>query len=271
MAPAFGFGFSSATGRGSAVKPNGSPSNLVLTAITDTTAAGTFTSTSTNQDGYKLFKSTDGITYTEHSAVTFGTLSFAATGLISGTKYWLYVCAYKGSALSTASNDVVIEAETTTYYARVVADGGTLIDASKVNEDLTAIKAIDETASIVMLMSGHGGMKRNDNGGLIETSKLYDYFNSSVDSSQATSANRPISALLSNSIHNLFFGPELTNKRLIHSPILSSNYTAFYVLQKGIAGPATAAEYFHAGNISGGAIGFMSNYYYESVGITSYM
>lgn len=85
--------------------PDGSPINLRVTAITDTTQTFVWDIGSTNHDGHILYISTDkGVTYTEKGSVTGATATYQATGLTAGTLYYFYVVAYKGSTESTATN-----------------------------------------------------------------------------------------------------------------------------------------------------------------------
>lgn len=93
--------------------PDGNPSNLVLTVVSDTEIDGTFTEGSTNQDGFRVYISTDNVTFTEKTTVTGG--SFQATGLTANTLYYFYVVAYKGSNESSASSTV----DATTYHSEL--------------------------------------------------------------------------------------------------------------------------------------------------------
>ncbi len=83
--------------------PDGVPSNLVLTVISSTEISASFDSSSTNQDGYRLYMSSDnGDTYSIKATGTGLTLS--ATGLVQDSYYLFYVVAYKGSTESVSSN-----------------------------------------------------------------------------------------------------------------------------------------------------------------------
>ena len=89
---------------GAAVTLDGVPSNLVLTVDSDTQITATFESTSANQEGYRLYISTDGMTFTEKTTGTG--LSLVASGLTANTLYYFYVVAYLGSIESTTTNTV---------------------------------------------------------------------------------------------------------------------------------------------------------------------
>jgi len=91
-------------GGGGAAKPNGAPSNLILTSTSDTSILGTFIIGSTNQDGHYAYYSTDNTNWTKAinaSAVMLDAdNSFIITGLTANTLYYVKVCSYKGNYLS---------------------------------------------------------------------------------------------------------------------------------------------------------------------------
>jgi len=243
-------------------KPNGSPSNLALTVLSDTSIQLDWTIGSTNQDGCHIYDSSNTLVAT----VTGTTATKTLTGLTAGVTEGYYVKIFKGSQESIASNTVILNGETTTYYARVVADGGVIIDATKVNADITLLKSVNEMSNLKMMMSGYGGMKIIDNTGKKEISKFYDVFNASYDAIQSTSANRPILGHLSNAINNLTFKNEVkTNAcKLTHTAIISSAYTAFYVAQKG--DEYSVLEYMHAGLGTSPNLGIWINNKYSKLG-----
>jgi lysophospholipase L1-like esterase len=86
--------------------PDGAPSALILTVVDDTTIKLDWTNGSTNEDGLRIYISTDGVTFTEKGTVTGATATYNAEGLTAGTLYYFYVVAYKGGLESTASNTV---------------------------------------------------------------------------------------------------------------------------------------------------------------------
>jgi hypothetical protein len=103
-----GIGICNSIGGGGAAKPDGAPSNLILTASSDTTISGAFDIGSTNHDGHYAYYSTDGVNYTKavnaEAVMKGANNTFQITGLISGTLYYVYVVAYKGTNLSDPSN-----------------------------------------------------------------------------------------------------------------------------------------------------------------------
>lgn len=103
MSYSLGYSFSSLNGE---VSVNGSPSSLVATVLSDTSIKLDWSIGSTNQDGHRIYYSTDGINYTLKGFVTGTTVTYTATGLTETTKYYFYVVAYKGSKESSDSNVV---------------------------------------------------------------------------------------------------------------------------------------------------------------------
>lgn len=99
--------------RGGTSAPDGIPSNLVLTVVSDTEIDGTFTEGSTNQDGFRVYISTDNVTFTEKTTVLSG--SFSATGLTANTLYYFKIVAYKGINESNA----IISTWSDYYIARL--------------------------------------------------------------------------------------------------------------------------------------------------------
>lgn len=131
-------------GRGGSSGPNGAPSNLVLTVVNDTALSAAFSSASTNQDGYRVYISTDNVTFTEKTTGAASPISL--TGLMAGTFYYAYVVAYKGSKESIASNTTSIY--TLDANAKAFTDAAPITDSTQLNAvnnlviDLKAINAV---------------------------------------------------------------------------------------------------------------------------------
>ena len=68
--------------------PDGNPSSLILTVDSDTQISGSFTIGSTNQDGHRVYISTDNITFTLDQTLTGTDNTFTTTGLIENTTYY---------------------------------------------------------------------------------------------------------------------------------------------------------------------------------------
>jgi hypothetical protein len=79
---------------GGAAGPDGVPSALTLTVISDTEIQLDWTTGSTNEDGFSIERSTDGTTYTEITTVAAGVVHYHDTTCISGTTYYYRVRAF---------------------------------------------------------------------------------------------------------------------------------------------------------------------------------
>lgn len=85
-------------------KPNGNPSALTLTVLSDTSIKCDWTNGATNQDGTYIYISTDNVNFI-NNATAFGSLTTKTlTGLIQNTTYYIKVVHYKASKLSEYSN-----------------------------------------------------------------------------------------------------------------------------------------------------------------------
>jgi len=86
------------------LKPNGFPSALVATVISASQINLAWTIGSTNQDGHRIYISTDNITFTEKGTVLGTSATYSATSLTEATGYYFKVVAYKGTKESDVSN-----------------------------------------------------------------------------------------------------------------------------------------------------------------------
>ena len=84
--------------------PPNTPSGLTATAITKTQINLSWTDTSSNEDGYKIERSSDGIRYTQIASVGANITSFANSGLTASKLYYYRVRAYNVSGHSAYSN-----------------------------------------------------------------------------------------------------------------------------------------------------------------------
>jgi len=84
--------------------PQKEPSNLIVTAMADTTIDFSWTAAAELEDGYKLKISTDGVTYTDKATVDNTTTTVQATGLTAGVLYYFKVVAYKGTQESVGTD-----------------------------------------------------------------------------------------------------------------------------------------------------------------------
>lgn len=84
--------------------PPSTPSALTATAVSKTQINLSWTDTSSNEDGYKIERSTDGIKYTQIASVGLNITSFANSGLTANKLYYYRVRAYNVSGHSGYSN-----------------------------------------------------------------------------------------------------------------------------------------------------------------------
>jgi len=113
-------------------RPDGAPYDLVLAPIAATALSVTFSSTATNQDGYRIYISTDGVNYTENKTVSSSPTTVG--GLTTLTRYYVKVVAYKGTYESTAAEGNVyvfdpIPAYSSALFVLAYVDGNYMVDA----------------------------------------------------------------------------------------------------------------------------------------------
>ena len=103
---------------GGSSAPNGAPSALILTVVDDTTIKLDWTNGSTNEDGLRIYMSSDnGVTFTEKGTVVSATDTYNAGSLpYTDPSFQFYVKAYKGTHESTASNTVQVDRENIGAY-----------------------------------------------------------------------------------------------------------------------------------------------------------
>jgi len=80
------------------------PSNLVANALSKTRIALTWTDNATNEGGFRLERSTDGVNFTQVGIFGPNTTSYTNNGLTSGATYHYRVLAYEGPNNSAWSN-----------------------------------------------------------------------------------------------------------------------------------------------------------------------
>lgn len=82
------------------------PSSLTATAVSETQIDLTWADSNTDEDGFRIYISTDAINYTVKGTAIANATTYSATGLTVATLYYFKVVAYKGTAESGASNVV---------------------------------------------------------------------------------------------------------------------------------------------------------------------
>ncbi|MBA4150472.1 MAG: fibronectin type III domain-containing protein [Verrucomicrobia bacterium] len=85
------------------VKAN-APSGLTATAVNDVQINLSWTDNSNNEDGFKIYRSTDGTSFTAIKTVGINVKTFNNTGLAGNRRYWYRVYAYNTAGNSAASN-----------------------------------------------------------------------------------------------------------------------------------------------------------------------
>lgn len=118
------------------------PSNLTATAVSSNRINLTWTDHATNEGGFKLERSTNGVNFSQVASLAANTTSYANTGLASSTAYHYRVRAYEGPNYSAFSN--VASATTQATPAAPSNLAATAVSSSKVNLTWTD-NAVNET------------------------------------------------------------------------------------------------------------------------------
>jgi subtilisin family serine protease len=85
-------------------EPPAAPSNLNATAVSSSQIKLTWTDNATNEAGFKLERSTDGVNFTQIGTLLANATSYSATSLTASTTYHFRVRAYDGNNHSSFSN-----------------------------------------------------------------------------------------------------------------------------------------------------------------------
>ncbi|MFN7138617.1 MAG: putative Ig domain-containing protein, partial [Limisphaerales bacterium] len=80
------------------------PSALTATAVSDVQINLSWTDNSSNEDGFRIFRSTDGTTFTAITTVGANVKTFSNTGLSGNRTYWYRVTSYNSAGNSANSN-----------------------------------------------------------------------------------------------------------------------------------------------------------------------
>jgi len=96
--------------------PN-APSNLVAVTVTDVRIDLSWTDNSTDEDGFRIERSTDNVNFTQIAEVGANVTTYQSTGLTADTQYYYRVRAYNTGGNSTYSNT----ANATTFLAETLA------------------------------------------------------------------------------------------------------------------------------------------------------
>ncbi|MCU0438800.1 MAG: proprotein convertase P-domain-containing protein [Raineya sp.] len=96
----------------SSVSPNGNITSFSADCVSSTTLQLTWSDNATNELGYAIYRSTDGINYSFRTLVPSGTLNYADTGLSPSTMYYYRIYTYTEGRLSALSGTGSISATT---------------------------------------------------------------------------------------------------------------------------------------------------------------
>lgn len=80
------------------------PSDLIVTGMRDTEIDFSWTDNSAGEASFKVYKSTDGLTYAADGTTVAGDTTYTATGLTAGNLYYFYVVGVKSGNESTPTN-----------------------------------------------------------------------------------------------------------------------------------------------------------------------
>ena len=107
------------------------PSNLAATAVSSSQINLTWTDNSTNEGGFKLERSTDGVNFTQTNTLSKNAVKFSVTGLLASTTYHFRLRAYDGPNHSPYSN--VPSATTTGAPAAPTNLTATAVSSDRIN------------------------------------------------------------------------------------------------------------------------------------------
>lgn len=240
---------------------NGAPSELTAVAVSFSQIDLSWTIGSTNHVGHKIYISEDGEEFTELDAVLGAENSYSATELEEDTQYWFYVTAYNSHDESDPTNTV----DDTTlidwssywtqlfkdYKARVEADGGAIINTTRMSQDVKFLEECGEFDSLVMFESAWGGIKKTASGGVNLIDKWYDLKEN--DAAQTTAGLKPKLAYVNGNTNYPVIDINYAanaKRRLVHPSLLTNDYTAIYI-HKPYSN--TGSSVIHGGDLSGTA------------------
>jgi phosphodiesterase/alkaline phosphatase D-like protein len=131
------------------------PSNLMATAVSTSEIDLFWTNNATNQTGFLIQMSTDGITFTQLATVAGNVTSFKNTGLTANTQYFYRVQATNANGASPFSN--VASATTATSSGTPAAPSNLVAVVASLNEiDLTWVNNAMNQTSITIQRSLDG-------------------------------------------------------------------------------------------------------------------
>ena len=119
--------------------PPAAPTGLAVTEVGSNQVTLTWADNSDNEDGFRIERSTDGVTFTRVAATGPDTTRFVATGLNSRTTYYFRVRAYNTGGDSAPTNSVAATTPGIPYEAVFRDDfNDNAIDAARLDASSTA-------------------------------------------------------------------------------------------------------------------------------------
>jgi cellulose 1,4-beta-cellobiosidase len=97
------------------------PSSLEKTAVTGSTIAMTWSDNASNESGYRVERSTDGLAFQHRATLTASATAYTDTGLAVGVTYWYRINAFNATGSSGYSN--VVSATTSTVAVPAAPTG----------------------------------------------------------------------------------------------------------------------------------------------------
>lgn len=122
--------------------PFGAPSNLIATAVSSGQIDLIWTDNSTTEDGFKLYRSTDGIEFFRTAILEPNVTTFSNTGRPAGTTYYYRVLAFNATGTTAFSNTVMV---TTFPAATVTPNAPTNLAASAISPTQIRLTWVDNS------------------------------------------------------------------------------------------------------------------------------
>jgi hypothetical protein len=122
-----------------APQPPAAPQSLTATAVSSTQINLAWADQSGNETGFKVERSTDGVSFTQVATTGANVAAYGATGLAAGTTYHFRVRAYNGDGNSAYTNSAVAATPQGTPAAPSTFAGVAQYAGSGKNKTLTAI------------------------------------------------------------------------------------------------------------------------------------
>ena len=114
------------------------PTDLTFSGVTGGTTTLNWTDNATNESGYLVYRSTDGITYTLVNTTAANAITYAATGLAFGTTYYWRVVAFTEGTVSANLDGTQATPAGTLSGTKTVGTGGDYANLTTAFADINA-------------------------------------------------------------------------------------------------------------------------------------